>query len=932
VTQYPNSAPSSGSNPAVKTAVRDELAGLRADIRVLGDLLGETLVRQDSAELLTLVEQVRGLAKSDLSSTSDLLDQIDLATAIALSRAFSTYFHLANVAEQVHRSRVQRQARRTAGNPITRATQRIGLAVAENEITQTELAAAVSRLAARPVFTAHPTEAARRSVLLKLRSMADLLDRAEQNGESLEDPRVKQQLAEVVDLLWQTDELRLDRPEVLDEARNALFYLDDLARGPAAAVLDELSYALSTLGVALPPDARPLSFGSWIGGDRDGNPFVTPEVTLAVVDLVRDHAVRDLLPIIDDLLENLSVSERLNKVSADLSQSLRRDLEVLNDLDPRYRRLNAEEPYRLKLTCIRHKLLSTRTRIATSTPHRDGRDYATTRELLDDLMLIRNSLLDNRGELAAHGLVDSAIRNIAAFGLALVTLDVREHANAHHSAVAALINRLGEQGWRYEDLPREHRYQLLSRELGSRRPLASNPPPLSGDDLRTYRTFEAIGEAITRHGADVCDTYIISMTQGADDVLAAAVLAREAGLVDVHGGTAMIGFVPLLETVEELRNADTILDELLQESNYRAIVAARGNVQEVMLGYSDSNKDAGITTSQWEIHLAQRRLRDVARKHGVQLRLFHGRGGTVGRGGGPTYDAVLSQPWGVLNGEMKLTEQGEVISDKYLLPALARENLELLLAAVLEATVLHQKPRVADGQLAGWDNAMNHISAHAFSTYRSLVDHPDLPRYFAMSTPVEELADMHLGSRPARRASADSGIEALRAIPWVFGWTQSRQIVPGWFGVGSGLQAAREAGFGPVLKEMHDEWHFFSNFISNVEMTLAKTDLTVAGQYVRELVPEELHHLFDVITAEHERTVNEVLALTGTGHILGSQPSLASTLITRDQYLLPLQLLQVQLLRRLREERNQSLTSDPTLRRALMVTINGIATGLRNTG
>jgi phosphoenolpyruvate carboxylase len=914
----------------INPAVSEDLAALRADIRVLGELLGSTLVRQDGADLLDLVEQVRALARTDLDSTSDLLHSVDLTTAIALSRAFSTYFHLANVAEQVHRSRSQRDVRRANGSPIARAVTRIDQAIERGEIRPDDVQRAVSRLAARPVFTAHPTEAARRSVLHKLRAIADLLDSTD--GATLENPRLRLEIAQIVDLLWQTNELRLESPEVLDEARNALFYLDDIARGPAAAVLSELTYALSTIEIVVEPDSRPLSFGSWIGGDRDGNPFVTPEVTLAVVDLVRDHAVRDLLPIIDDLLENLSVSERLNGITADLRRSLDEDLQTLSELDPRYRRLNAEEPYRLKLTCIRQKLVNTRTRISTRTPHRVGHDYVTTRELLDDLLLIRSSLLANRGELAAYGLVDRAIRNVSAFGLTLVTLDVREHSGAHHRAVAGLIDRLGEQGWRYEDLPRDHRFQLLSRELGSRRPLASSPPPLAGDDLRTYQTFEAIGTAIERHGAEVCDTYIISMTQGADDVLAAAVLAREAGLIDVHAGVARIGLVPLLETVEELRNADEILHTLLSEPHYRSIVAARGDIQEVMLGYSDSNKDAGITTSQWEIHLAQRRLRDVARRHGVQLRLFHGRGGTVGRGGGPTYDAILSQPWGVLDGEMKMTEQGEVISDKYLLPSLARENLELLLAAVLEATILHQKSRVDAERLAVWDTAMNHISSSAYAAYRDLVDHPDLPMYFATSTPVEELADMHLGSRPARRSSGAAGIDSLRAIPWVFGWTQSRQIVPGWFGVGTGLAAAREAGFGQVLQEMYGEWHFFTNFISNVEMTLAKTDLTVAGQYVAELVPTELQHLFDVIRTEHERTIQEILWLTGTGQILGSQPSLAATLSTRDQYLLPLQLLQVQLLRRIREERTQGSDSDATLRRALMVTINGIATGLRNTG
>jgi phosphoenolpyruvate carboxylase len=911
----------------------DDNAALRGDIRALGELLGATLVRQDSAELLELVEQVRRTARVDLGSTSDLLDSVDLPTSIRLARAFSTYFHLANVTEQVHRSRVQRSARRTAGDPLNAAARRIEAALASGETTREQVESGIARLSARPVFTAHPTEAARRSVLLKLRAIADLLDTAERDGVGLDDPRVSRRAAELVDLLWQTDELRLDRPEVLDEARNALYYLDDLAHGPVAEVLDDLSLALESVGVSLPADARPLSFGSWIGGDRDGNPFVTPDVTRRVIDLVRDHAVRDLLPIVAKLLEEISVSERLNDVSSELRVSLATDLANLPDLDPRYQRLNAEEPYRLKLTCIHKKLNNTRARIASATPHRPGSDYATTRELLDDLLLVRDSLATHRGELAAHGVVERAIRSVAAFGLSLVTLDVREHASAHHSAVGVLVDRLGEQGWRYEDLPRDHRLRLLSAELASRRPLASTPPPLEGDDLRTYNAFVAIRDALDLHGPDVCETYIISMTKGVDDVLAAVVLAREAGLVDITSDVARIGFVPLLETVDELRKAGEILDGLLSDPSYRRVVTLRGDVQEVMLGYSDSNKDAGITTSQWEIHLAQRRLRDVARAHGVRLRLFHGRGGTVGRGGGPTYEAVLSQPHGVLDGEIKLTEQGEVISDKYLLPSLARENLELLLAAVVEATVLHQSPRSGAERLARWDPVMDLVSLSAQKQYRALVDDPDLPRYFATSTPVEELADMHLGSRPARRASADAGIEALRAIPWVFGWTQSRQIVPGWFGVGSGLRAAREAGLGDLLAEMHEDWAFFRNFVSNVEMTLAKTDLTVARQYVEQLVPLELRHVFDSIVEEHAVTRAEILAITGGDELLGSQPSLAATLVTRDRYLLPLQLLQVQLLRRVRATRESgSADVDPTLRRALLLTVNGIATGLRNTG
>ncbi len=352
--------------------VSEDTAALRRDIRVLGELLGATLVRQESASLLGLVEQIRVTARADLGETSDLLAGLDVETATRLARAFSTYFHLANVTEQVHRAREQRDARRVAGDPLSRAATRISAAISAGEVTPESVAEGVARLSARPVFTAHPTEAARRSVLLKLRAIADLLDRSEADGIGLDDARVSARAAELVDLLWQTDELRLDRPEVLDEARNALYYLDDLASGPVSEVLDDLAHALSTVGVKLPSDARPLSFGSWIGGDRDGNPFVTPDVTLRVVDLVRDHAIRDLLPVIDKLLEDLSVSERLNEVTPELRASLDADLATLTELDPRYRRLNAEEPYRLKLTCVRAKLVNTRARITGGTAAPSG--------------------------------------------------------------------------------------------------------------------------------------------------------------------------------------------------------------------------------------------------------------------------------------------------------------------------------------------------------------------------------------------------------------------------------------------------------------------------------------------------------------------------------------------------------------------------------
>ena len=879
---------------------------LRNDVRRLADLLGQTLARQEGDELLSLVESVRLAVRQ--GEQDQILSKLTDSQTISLVRAFGHFFNLANVAEQVNRSKVLTNEKNTTGSWLSRAVDNILAAQkTSKEFDKKDLQSWIDNFSVRPVFTAHPTEAARRSVLGKMTTISELLQQPDSPTQSM-------RLAETIDLLWQTDELRLGRPEPLDEAVNSIYYLDELLVQTVPEVLAEFASEVKRLGVDLSLSAKPLSFGTWIGGDRDGNPNITADVTRSAILLQNSHFTRTLLLHLDQLVQGVSISTKLTGVSKELEKSVLDDLEKLPEIESRYRRINAEEPYRLKVTAIRHKLLITQQRHTDNSPHVPGRDYKDSAELLSDFEIMRKSLMANNGQLIATGLLERITRAITAFGLSHAKMDIREHSDTHHYLLKQLFN--------------DSSAEIINKELESNKSVDLTKL----DELanKCLKTFVTSGELIDQFGPEVIESYIISMTKSANDVLAAVLIAKLAGLIslDASKSFAKIGFVPLLETVAELRAADQILDDLLNNKSYRKIVMMRGQVQEVMLGYSDSNKDAGITTSQWEIHKAQRKLRDVAHKHGVKLRLFHGRGGSVGRGGGPTYDALIALPWGSIDGQIKMTEQGEVISDKYGLPALAKENLELTLAAALEATILNRKPRQSSQDLNRWDECMDLISEHAFSAYRKLVDQEELPAYFYASTPVEQLGNMFLGSRPSRRPDAASGLESLRAIPWVFGWTQSRQIVPGWYGVGSGLKAARLAGKSDLLQKLLKDWHFFSTFISNVEMTLAKTDLAIAQRYVTTLVDPSLHKIFDQIKAEYELTVAELLLMTNKTEILGNQPILARTLQVRDTYLAPIQLLQISLLKRVREQKD----IDPLLARALLLTINGVAAGLRNTG
>lgn len=911
----------------------EQHTALRASVRQLGGLLGEALTRHEGPELLALVERVRGLARErDDTELHALLGEVDDATAVQLARAFTAYFQLVNVTEQLHR---WQELTADAQGPLAAAAQRIGAALEDGSLDRGLVEEVLSRVEYRPVFTAHPTEASRRSVLRLLRKIADLVQAGEDPRASAADrPRAERRLAELVDLLWQTDELRIVRPEPSDEARTAIYYLQVLAKRVVPDLLEELDRVLAGVGVTLPADARPVRFGSWAGGDRDGNPNVTPEVTLEVLALQHEHGLRALVEATEELLTEMLSSTRVVEITDELAASLQADAAALPITYSTVRRLNAEEPYRLKLSFVRVRLQRTRDRLAHGTPHEPGRDYLGFEELVADLHLVRDSMLAGGDDLTGNGAILRMIRTATAVGMGLATLDVREHSEKHHAALACLLDRIGELATPYAELDRPARTALLSAEMAGRRPLlGAGRTGLDAAATAALALFGVIEQALDTYGPDVIETYIVSMTHDVDDLFAVVVLAREAGLVDLttEPATARIGFAPLFETVTELESAGPLLDALLSDASYRRVVAARGDVQEIMLGYSDSSKDAGIAASQWQIHRAQRALRDVARAHGVTLRLFHGRGGSVGRGGGPTGEAIRSQPYGSLDGPIKITEQGEVISDKYTLPQLGRWNLEGALAAVLEASVLHRTSLLPPDVLEGWNATMDQVAQAGQEAYRALVRDPGLVRFFVSATPVDELGKMNIGSRPAKRPGGEGGLDDLRAIPWVFGWTQSRMILPGWYGVGSGLAAAREAGRGETLREMYGSWSFFRTFLSNVSMTLAKTDLDIAARYVRTLVPAGEDGLFEVIREEHARTVREVLWVTGQAELLASAPVLRRTLELRDSYLAPLHALQTALLDRIRQV-PEGTEPPADLQRALLLSINGISAGLRNTG
>ncbi len=905
-------------------------AALRTDIREMGRILGEVIQDQWGVELFDLVEEVRMWTRAlrerpdpeDLQLLLDRLDREPLAQVERLVRCFTLYFHIANTAEQHHR------VARDFGSPDydTEVVLRRAL---QSGVGPPQLRAFYDNLHIRPVFTAHPTEAARRSILSKHQALDDALAHWHDNvGSERSQRAVRQRMAELIEGMIQTDELRLDRPDPLDEARNVVYYLELMFHDTVAAAVDGFYYTLAQAG--MPGDQGPTSpirFGSWVGGDRDGNPFITSRVSRSILGLQNERALRLLAEEVREVSSELSQSSKIVEVSPELATSLEADRGLMPEVWDEYYRLNAEEPYRMKCAFIYQRLQNALS-VARSWEPPAGPSYANLRELIDDLSLMHRSLRTHSGTRVAGGQLQRLITNAATFGLTLAQMDIREDSSVTTGAAVELLTIAGVPGVDDSTSP-DDLARIMAAEFAGRRPLsgaATRPSPATREALDV---MQFVRDAQDRFGAEAVDTWIVSMTGHACDLLAIQLLAKDIGLNYPPEDIARLKVVPLFETIDDLRGAASIIDAYWSIPTVRRIVELQGDVAEIMVGYSDSNKDGGITTANWELYQAQRAILDVATKHGISVMFFHGRGGSVGRGGGPTRDAIVALPAATVNGRIKITEQGEVISDHFGNQSIAASQIDLFLASVTEASLLHDQPLHDEATNARWSGTMDRISTLAFAKYRSLVERDGFVEYFLTSTPVEELGEMNIGSRPARRRGPVAGVQSLRAIPWVFGWTQSRQIIPGWYGIGTALEQACNEGLGGQIDEMFGEWRFLQTIVSTVEMALAKTDLEIAARYVRELVPPHLHAIFDEIRDEHARTLAQVKRLTGQAELLDKFPVLQRTLRVRAPYIDPLNYMQVLLLRRMRQ---QGPDHDPLLRRSLLLTINGIAAGLKNTG
>jgi phosphoenolpyruvate carboxylase len=909
---------------------------LSATIHFFGDLLGRVIREQAGEATLELEERVRALAKEvraggdgSAAALRALVARTTIGEARDLLRAFSAYFALVNLAEQLQRGWVLRdRARARPGVPRAESIEAAVAGLAEGGVTAEALQGWLDTAEIVPVFTAHPTEARRRTTLERLRRIADVAPRLHapdpMPGEAEE---IARRVEEEVVVLWQSDEVRAVRPTVLDEVQNGLYYFEAGLFDLVPRLYRDLEAALAASypGHAFRVPSL-LRFGSWIGGDRDGNPFVTPEVTVEAARRLRVAALRRHLASVEDLGGRLSQSTREVRVSAELQSSLAaddaRDPALAAELSHR----NPHEPYRRKCAHVRAKLQRSLDHAARHRPvfcrdaplPPDAGRYHRREELLADLRIMEQSLLAHGGAATARGALRDVLREVEVFGLHLATLDVRQHSERHAAALAEVLAGAGVCA-DYRALDEDARVALLARQLEDPRPLVPVRLPYTPAAREVIETFRTMAAILGELAPESIQTVIVSMTRGPSDVLAALLLAREAGVdVDV---------APLFETLDDLAAAPAVMRACLGVPAYRRHLLGRAGVQEVMLGYSDSNKDAGFVAANWALYRAQRELREVTQEAGVELRFFHGRGGSIGRGGGPANQAILAQPPGSVGSRLRLTEQGEVIADRYGLPVLAQRHLEQLVNAMLRAGFAH--PAAPE---PAWEGAVERLAALARDHYRALVyGDPGFLAYFRAATPIAEIGRLNLGSRPASRKGSGR-IEDLRAIPWVFSWMQSRHTLPGWYGLGHALEVlGAEPGALDLLRRMYQAWPFFRTMIDSAQMILGKADLHIAARYA-ELVPDRAvaESVFGRIAAEHERATRMICLVAGVTEILEYAPILRRSIALRNPYVDPMSYIQVELLERLRAA--PAGPDHEALEDAIMLSISGIAAGLKNTG
>ncbi len=891
---------------------------LRRDVRSLGILLGRVLVEQEGEAFFDVVEQLRRLliqhrdqsAASELDHSlmtraGEMVRSLSVEDAYRITKAFAIYFELTNLAETNHRKRRRRAARMLAGKtPVDGSFRGTLVRMKSAGVSADAMLESLRKVKVTPVFTAHPTEITRHTIRLKRRRIASYLERLDQLPLSDSEAREYESLilAEIT-ALWQTDEVRLNKPTVRDEIHMGLDYLPMVLFETLPRLIAELEESLRDVYSTDAEVPELLSFGSWIGGDRDGNPFVTADSTRAAVGMARHVVIDHYIAETTRLIGHLSMSTRRIGVSNALTQRAREYEKQLGEKYSRWKQITAAELYRHFLEYLIARLRFSRN----SSRHEHA--YKSPEQFAEDLAIIRASLCANHGQRLAE-LVSPLLHKVWTFGFHLHALDIRQHARVQSQALVELAS------------------------MGSPPPEATRfPLERSAPLADLLATFRAIAELKKTHSSQAIRNFVVSNTQSEHDIFAVIRLAALGG-VSVAASNDDPGLmpVPLFESIDALRSSPAIMRRVWKSPEYKPLLDSWGRTHEVMLGYSDSNKDGGMMTSTWELHKAQHHLHEAARECQVDLRLFHGRGGTVGRGGGPTHAAILAQPAGDFSGEIRITEQGEVLSWKYADPVLAEWNLEIMIAACLEAVTM--PTQVSPEVKQRWDEAMEAMSADAFAFYRKhIAENPEVLEYFEQATPVNELEHARIGSRPARRTASRS-LEDLRAIPWVFGWMQSRHAVPAWFGVGYALDrfANRGAAHADLLREMMQGFPLFASLIHSVEIAMAKADFAIARLYADLVTNVTLRaRVFEMLRQEFERTRRLILTVTGQQELLEKNSVLSRSVRLRNPYVDPLSLIQVDLLRRKRAG-IASPPLDPALDYAIGATMNGIAAGLHNTG